>query len=259
MRPLMSIIMPFYNVEKYINLTLESVANQKDFPLNELEIIAINDGSVDKSLEKIKKFMNTHSNLQTLLINHDKNKGTSIARNNGAKLANGKFLLYLDGDDLIHPDCLSLVAKTFDNYPSVGFVYSDHSTIKHSTSIRVEEQDILNVKNKPDFDIKTFLERDYNYVGHIKVVHKEVNLPFDPKLRYSEDADWIIRLSLKPVNFYHIPKVLYFWRRGIDSISSRTSKDERERCHNYVFQKGLESLNKNARRKNESLYKSCKR
>lgn len=240
MKPLVSIIMPMYNVEDYVWKALQSVVNQKQFPLNEIELIIVNDGSTDRSLENVRKFMKNEPRLAIRLKNYYRQNGASVARNTGAELAKGDFLLYLDADDLLYEDCVSECIKAFESNPSVGFVYSDHAAVKPFTEVVPKKEDILYIKTKNDFDLKNFLERKYNCVGHVKVVRKSINLPFDPKLISAEDSDWVIRLGLNDVNFYHVPKVLYFWRRGVDSITSRESKTKTDKFHNLVFERGWE-------------------
>lgn len=96
-QPVVSIVIPAYNVGNFLQHTLLSVQNQtwKDF-----EVICINDGSSDDSLEIIKKF--TKSDKRFKIINK-KNEGVSLARNDGMKMAQGKYIMFLDGDDYLHP------------------------------------------------------------------------------------------------------------------------------------------------------------
>lgn len=96
-QPVVSIVIPAYNVGNFLQDTLLSVQNQtwKDF-----EVICINDGSSDDSLEIIKKF--TKSDKRFKIINK-KNEGVSSARNDGMKVAQGKYIMFLDGDDYLHP------------------------------------------------------------------------------------------------------------------------------------------------------------
>ena len=96
-QPVISLIIPAYNVGKFLQQTLSSVQNQtwKDF-----EAICVNDGSSDDSLDIIKKF--TKSDKRFKLLNK-KNEGVSAARNDGVKIAQGKYIMFLDGDDYLHP------------------------------------------------------------------------------------------------------------------------------------------------------------
>ena len=93
-----SIIIPVYNVEKYLQKCLESLVNQT---LKEIEIICINDGSTDKSEEILKIFAQKDDRI--IVVNKE-NEGQSVARNVGIKLAKGEFLGFVDSDDWVDLD-----------------------------------------------------------------------------------------------------------------------------------------------------------
>ena len=90
-----SVIIPAYNVEKFLKKCVGSVLSQT---LKELEIICINDGSKDNSLEILKKFEKENDNI---IVIDQENQGVSVARNNGIELANGEYIYFLDGDDYL--------------------------------------------------------------------------------------------------------------------------------------------------------------
>lgn len=106
--PKFSIIIPVYNVENYIKRCLDSVKNQtyKDY-----EVIIVNDGSTDKSIEIAKKYDFT-------IINQN-NTGLSAARNNGVKKAKGEYIIFLDSDDYIDKDLLKELYESIDNNPDL--------------------------------------------------------------------------------------------------------------------------------------------
>lgn len=98
----LSIILPVYNVEKYIEKCIRSLNNQ-DIPQNEYEIIAVNDGSTDNSPLLIQKLKTEFNNI--ILINKQ-NGGLSSARNCGLKHANGKYIWFVDSDDYVEANVL---------------------------------------------------------------------------------------------------------------------------------------------------------
>ena len=102
---LVSIIMPVYNVEKYLEKTLESVKAQS---FQNYELIAINDGSTDKSFEILKMYQDR---MPQLYIMDQKNSGVSTARNRGIKRATGEYVCFLDADDQLSPDYLEHMYK----------------------------------------------------------------------------------------------------------------------------------------------------
>ena len=93
--PKISVIVPIYNVEKYLEKCLGSIINQT---YKNLEIICVNDGSTDNSLEILKKYSNQDSRI---IIIDKKNGGLSSARNEGLKIATGEFIGFVDSDDYI--------------------------------------------------------------------------------------------------------------------------------------------------------------
>lgn len=97
-----SIIIPVYNVESYLEECLNSAINQT---LKEIEIICVNDGSTDSSLEILNKYKEKNYNLK--IINQE-NKGISAARNEGIKVAQGKYVYFLDSDDYITLDAMKI-------------------------------------------------------------------------------------------------------------------------------------------------------
>lgn len=106
--PKFSIVIPVYNVEKYIKRTLDSVINQSD---KDYEIIAVNDGCTDSSMEIVKKY--------DLKIINSVHVGVSEARNIGAKQAKGEYLVFLDSDDWWDKDLLKEINKSLDNNPDL--------------------------------------------------------------------------------------------------------------------------------------------
>lgn len=100
----LSIIIPFYNVEKYIAQCLDSVLNQ-DIPLSDYEIICVNDASPDRSRDIVIDYMKRYPNIR--LIEHEHNKKLGTARNTGRSIAQGKYIWNVDSDDWIAPNCLA--------------------------------------------------------------------------------------------------------------------------------------------------------
>lgn len=100
---LISIIIPFYNVEKYISQCLDSVVNQ-DLPLSEYEIICVNDASPDHSRDIVFEYMKKYPNIS--LIEHKHNKKLGAARNTRRSIAQGKYIWNVDSDDIIEHNCL---------------------------------------------------------------------------------------------------------------------------------------------------------
>lgn len=105
MLPLVSVIVPVYNTEKYVKKCILSILNQT---YKNIELIVVNDGSTDKSIEVADNLL--RNNLNSIIINQ-KNKGLSEARNEGIKVATGKYIFLLDSDDYIDSNVITTMVK----------------------------------------------------------------------------------------------------------------------------------------------------
>lgn len=99
--PLVSVIIPIYNVGSYLKECLDSVVNQS---YQEIEIIAINDGSTDNSKEILNQYAADHPIIKVI---DQENSGQSVSRNKGIKVAKGKYVYFLDADDYILPETIA--------------------------------------------------------------------------------------------------------------------------------------------------------
>ena len=121
MRPLLSVVIPFYNVEKYIAQCLDNVFNQ-DIPEEEYEVICVNDASPDHSRDIVLEFQKKHPNL--VLVDHDVNKKLGAARNTGRRVARGKFIWNVDSDDYIVPNCLGRIVTLCESCCLDVFIFN---------------------------------------------------------------------------------------------------------------------------------------
>ena len=124
---LISVIIPVYNVEKYLSQCLDSVINQT---YKNLEIICVDDSSTDNSLEILKEYAQKDTRIK--IIKNEKNLGLGLTRNEGVKVAKGEYIHFLDSDDWMN---LNAYEKLFDtvkkiNFPDViTFSYFSHNQI----------------------------------------------------------------------------------------------------------------------------------
>lgn len=124
-----SVIIPIYNVEKYIDKCLDSVMNQT---LKEIEIVCVNDGSLDGSMEAVRRKAG-HDN--RIVIVEKENGGLSSARNAGLDRAQGEYVLFLDSDDALVPDALELLyTKAADN--QLDNIFFGATTVYESRKVK---------------------------------------------------------------------------------------------------------------------------
>lgn len=107
--PIVSVIVPVYNCEKYLAQCLDSVINQT---LKDIEIICVNDASTDNSFKILADYVKRDCRIK--LINFENNKGVSAARNSALDIANGEYIYFLDSDDWIENDYLDVMVKTIN-------------------------------------------------------------------------------------------------------------------------------------------------
>lgn len=132
----LSIIVPVYNVEKYLERCVSSLVNQ-DIQKESYEIILVNDGSTDQSGEIARRIVSQYDNIRLI---EQENKGLSGARNSGMDVARGEYLMFVDSDDMLFPNVISKIVQTADdnNLDACAYriIYYDAEGNKHYGSIQ---------------------------------------------------------------------------------------------------------------------------
>ena len=114
----LSIIIPVYNVEKYIPVCLESIINQ---PFKDLEIICVNDGSSDNSLSVLQSYKEKDNRITII---DKKNEGSGVARNTALAIAKGDYVYFVDGDDWLEDNALEKVVSKADELDTDILIFS---------------------------------------------------------------------------------------------------------------------------------------
>lgn len=125
-----SIVIPVYNGEKTISKALASAAKQK---VEKFEIIVVNDGSTDNTLNEVQSFLACHSELDIRIISND-NKGRSVSRNIGVIAAKGDYICFLDADDEFKSNHLLEFSKAISSYPEVSFFFADSEVVRQDNN-----------------------------------------------------------------------------------------------------------------------------
>lgn len=215
-----SIIIPVYNVEPYIEECLQSVAEQT--MTEGAECIIVDDCGQDKSMEKVRNFANQYKGaVEFQILRHDKNRGLSAARNTGIKAASGEYIYLLDSDDYIVPKCIETlysIAKV-NNADVVQGAYitaSQHLTYAMSTAHPAFSEDRKYIK-------RTLLDYDRNPVmAQNRLVRRQ--LIIDNALWFKEgiiheDNYWTFFLAKHVKRMAFCPEKLYFYRETPGSIT----------------------------------------
>lgn len=219
----LSIIIPVYNVEKYIRPCIESIFKQ-GLKEADYEVILVNDGTKDKSMEIIDDLIRNHQNI---IVVNQSNQGLSIARNNGIDKACGEYILFVDSDDLLTKDSLSII---LDNAikTKADLIVADFK--------KMNDNEILKCRNNPMVG-RTYEIREKTgwqlYVDDLnprecyvwRTLFKreflnENNIRFTPGICY-EDIPFIHESYLKAKRCIRIYHSFYIYRVGNTSITNR--------------------------------------
>lgn len=186
---MISIIIPIYNQAEHLGNCLESIKKQT---YNNYEIIVVNDGSTDGILEVIKKYKQIFGFKLTYL--EQENKGANAARNYGASIAKGEYLIFCDADIVMEPEMLSLMLETLKNNPSAGFCYS--SFIWGRKKFILWPFDAEKLKQMPYITIASLIKREY-FPG------------FDETLKKFQDWDLWLTMTEKGHGGVWLDKILF--------------------------------------------------
>ncbi|MDD6633822.1 MAG: glycosyltransferase family 2 protein [Ruminococcus sp.] len=137
-----SVIVPVYNVEKYLSKTIETVINQT---YTNIEVILVDDGSTDNSLKICYEYAEKDNRIRVI---HQYNQGLSVARNVGTELATGEYIFYLDGDDYLNQNALEvLISHSKECDLVIGNYYYTYSDREDVARNDYSEKSVLNTKD----------------------------------------------------------------------------------------------------------------
>jgi len=247
--PLVSVVIPVYNVERYIEQALDSVLSQS---YSNFEIIVVDDQSPDNSIAIVK---DRYSDDRIRLI-QQKNRGLAGARNTGVRHANGRYIAFLDSDDFWQPTKLESHIRVMEANPSCG--------VSFSSSLFVDENDqslgrLQEPNKKSNYHPRDIFCRNPIGNGSAPVIRKgileqigfqtaeknEGGIPytqyFDESLQQSEDVDCWTRIAiLTATNFQYIDQPLTNYRLNDGGLSANVDKQFEtwmyllEKLHGYA-------------------------
>lgn len=196
--PLISIIVPVYNAERYIHRCIKSILSQK---ISNFELILIDDGSLDNSGKICNEYAQKDCRIKVI---HKENAGASAARNDGIEVAIGKWIAFIDADDYIECDYLEYLIK-----------YSNNADFIISSNYFVQNQEDILYKNQQDIINYLSITQYSNGFLWAKLFKRDIinknNVKMDIKIRFMEDNLFIIdyllnchTIQLLSHNYYHI-------------------------------------------------------
>jgi len=212
---LVSVIIPAYNAEKYIEETIQSVLKQTH---SNFELIVVDDGSTDNTIKLAEL---TSKNNSEITVIKQKNSGVSIARNTGFQASKGNYVAFLDADDVWLPDCLELMLKRFSNDESLGLVQCDYQKIDESSK---KEEEIYSFEKEGYILEELLLGGNGKHIWGIcgVLVKREVIEKvgaFDKDLSNGADHEFYFRVA-KQYKIGRVPSVTWYYRHHSSNMHS---------------------------------------
>ena len=219
-----SIVVPVYNTEQYLDECLQSILKQTI--VENIELICVNDGSSDSSLDILNMYKTKFPNM---IIIDQKNAGSAIARNNGLQIANGEYVYFVDNDDyLANDNCLNELYRIAKK-ASLDILNFNHLILKNSSLKKFS----INRENNKIYTGKEYLSTSEK--GNItntpwdkllkRSYLKEINFSYTSGIIH-DDAEALLRLFYNAKKVSFIDKIVYVYRIRANSItnSEKTEK-----------------------------------
>ena len=244
-----SIIIPVYNVEKYIERCLLSVIGQKGLD-GFIECILVDDCTPDGSIQIAQKLIDNYQGpIHFRIIHNNENLGLSCSRNNGLKIAKGDFVYFLDSDDYISPNCLELLSQRLTyNGGLVDMVVGNSYDFRHKKYWQNQEGKALLLTDHDDI-MHLFLQFEIPMMAWNKLIRRQFlldhHLLFIPRMIH-EDELWSFGLYDVVSSVVLIPEVTYSYEMNDGSITtSQSNNSHRVEAYHKMVNTMLASLKHN--------------
>lgn len=203
-----SVIIPVYNMEKYLRECLDSVLTQT---LKEIEIICIDDGSIDSSYDILREYGKKYKNI---IVLHQENQGSGPARNKGIERASGKYLCFMDADDYYAQE-QALERLFIAAEENCALVCGGNKVLVYGNEKR-KHHDWFNDNRMIEFK---YYGNFYDYTRYIirAEVIKKGNITFPPYRRY-QDPPFLLNVMIQVQEFYAVNEMIYVVRSGYKEV-----------------------------------------
>lgn len=226
--PLVSILVPVYGVEQYIERCARSIFEQT---YHNLEIIFVDDCTPDKSIEIVKKVLEEYPERkeQVRIIRHEKNRGLSAARNTATEASTGDFIYYLDSDDAITPDCIELLEKPMEE-GDWDVVTADYDEVDmDSGKVAISDRELTGTDIADQY-CHAWFRNAWNKLCRRSFLIKN-NLQFIPGIYY-EDVPWTFKIACTAKRLKVVGKITYhyYYRQSSIMNNGKTRKSFDSYC-----------------------------
>ena len=211
--PAVTIVVPCYNYADYLPGAVQSIADQT---FKDLEVIVVNDGSTDNTLDVARGLLEKYKGRLSITLVDQENKGhPSVTKNTGYSYARGDYYFTLDSDDMIRPEYVAKVMEAFEASPEVDIVYPGYQTFGATDWFHIP----------PDFDFDSL--KYWDYIPYSAVFRKAVyertgGYNESPSLRIMEDWDYWLRAYGEGFKFLPVKEALLLHRTHRESLFSST-------------------------------------
>ena len=213
-----SIVIPVYNCEKYIDECLESIINQT-YTFDKIQIILINDGSKDNSEEVCMKYKTKYPD--NVIYISQKNSGVSATRNKGIELSEGKYILFLDSDDMLQEDTIAGIINVFDdNYDDIDLVSYQLKELKNGVLSEKLHYRNLFLNKTGIYDLNEFMYCNITTINYAIKNDNNLKCRFDGS--FQEDQKFATEVVMRKKKIGYTEDGCYIYRRHNESVTNNS-------------------------------------
>lgn len=220
-KPLVSVVIPIYNVSEYISAAINSVI-QQTINISNMEIILVDDGSTDGSSEIATEFAKRYP--QNIIYKRQVNRGVSAARNRGLRLAKGRYIHFFDADDILSNDFYEQAVKFFDaHHHEIDFVatklkFFDEIIDSHPLNYKFKTSRVIDITNEPNNPILHVISAVFRRAA-LDGIH------FDERLSIAEDVKFLSDVLIKKKKYGVLKSPVYHYRKRSSGGSAIGGKE----------------------------------
>lgn len=238
--PALSIIIPVYNSERHLKQCVDSVLAQS---YADFEIILVDDGSTDLSGKLCDEYASRYTNVYVF---HKKNEGVSAARNKGIEQARGEYVVFVDSDDWLEKDALSLLMQHGDMADLMFFGSAFHAVDKGVKTYCPELHMYKGLSELQEGMIDLVVNPKYpDYLGYTwnkvfkRSILKECNIRFIDNLAYREDEAFTLQYAYYCKNLITLPDIIYNYRISDTGLTKKKHSGNEYMLLSHAYQQCL--------------------
>jgi len=218
---ILSFVVPVYNVESFIGDCLKSLLAQ-DVSKEQYEIVCIDDGSTDNSGKILDDYAKDNSNIKVI---HSENKGVSAARNIGISASAGKYIWFVDSDDMIAANCLKLLFKVISKH-SPEYIRFNNKKINENARFENICSDIIDAVHLKRYDGRISGNHVWKCITKSDII-KDNNLKFEEQMKFGEDTifAYMIYTNMSGTGWVDLQECFYYYRtRNTSAVNTKTKE-----------------------------------